>query len=62
MNISQIPLLKRGRFDIHFHRRDAENAADLFNFLLSAERAESKIQQPLGTNFKDRNHNGGKCR
>jgi len=37
--------LKGGRFDIHFHRRDAE---DLFNFLLSAERAENKNQQPLG--------------
>jgi len=49
--------LKGGRFDIHFHRRDAE---DLFNFLLSAETrltrlsesdgeqgAENKNQQPL---------------
>jgi hypothetical protein len=40
--------LKGGRFDIHFHRRDAEHAEDLFNFLLSAERPESKNQQPLG--------------
>ena len=53
--------LKGGRFDIHFHRRDAERAEDLFNFLLSAETrltrlsesdggqgAESKNQQPLG--------------
>jgi hypothetical protein len=48
MNISQIPLLKGGRFDIHFHRRDAEHAEDLINFLLSAERAESKNQQPFG--------------
>jgi hypothetical protein len=29
--------LKGGRFDIHFHRRDAEHAEDLFNILLSAE-------------------------
>jgi len=40
--------IKGGRFDIHFNRRDAEHAEDLFNFLLSAERAESKNQQPLG--------------
>jgi hypothetical protein len=40
--------LKGGRFDIHYNRRDAEHAEDLFNFLLSAERAESKNQQPLG--------------
>ena len=50
--------LKGGRFDIHFHRRDAEHAEDLFNFLLSAETRlsesdggqgpESKNQQPLG--------------
>ena len=53
--------LKGGRFDIHFNRRDAEHAVDLFNFLLSAETrrtrlsesdggqgAESKNQQPLG--------------
>jgi hypothetical protein len=39
--------LKGGRFDIHFHRRDAEHAEELFNFLLSAERPESKNQQPL---------------
>ena len=39
--------LKGNRFDIHFHRRDAEHAEDLFNFLLSAERAESKNQPPL---------------
>jgi hypothetical protein len=50
--------IKGGRFDIHFHRRDAEH---LFNFLLSAETrltrlsesdggqgAESKNQPPLG--------------
>jgi len=61
MNVSQIPPLKGGRFDIHFHRRDAEHAEDLFNFLLSAETrltrlsesdggqgAESKNQQSLG--------------
>ena len=24
--------LKGGRFDIHFNRRDAEHAEDLFNF------------------------------
>ena len=29
--------LKWGRFDIHFHCRDAEHAEDLVNFLLSAE-------------------------
>ena len=53
--------LKGGRFNIHFNRRDAEHAEDLFNFLLSAETrltplsesdggqgAESKNQQPLG--------------
>jgi len=53
--------LTGGRFDIHFHRRDAEHAENLFNFLLSAETrltrlseidggqgAESKNQQPLG--------------
>jgi hypothetical protein len=45
---SQIPPLKGGGFDIYFHRRDAEHAEDLFNFLLSAERPESKNQQPLG--------------
>ena len=39
--------LKGGRFDIHFHRRDAEHAEDLFNFLLSVEKPESKNQQPL---------------
>ena len=48
---------KGGRFDIHIHRRDAEHAEDLFNFLLSAETrlseidggqgAESKNKQPL---------------
>jgi len=37
--------LKGGRFDIHFHRRDAENAEDLFNFLLSAE---SRLTQREG--------------
>ena len=55
---SQKPPLKGGLFDIHFHRRDAEHAEDLFNFLLSAETrlseidggqgAESKNQPPLG--------------
>ena len=45
--------LKGGRFDIHFNRRDAEHAEDLFNFLLSAERAESKNQPPLGTSTGD---------
>ena len=45
---NQIPPLKRGLFDIHFNRGDAEPAEDLFNFLLSAERAESKNQPPLG--------------
>jgi hypothetical protein len=52
---------KRGRFDVYFHRRDAEHAEDLFNFLVSAETrltrlsesdggqgAENKNQQPLG--------------
>jgi len=39
--------LKGGRFDIHIHRRDAEHAEYLFNFLLSAERPESKNKQPL---------------
>ena len=56
-----MPPLKGGRFDIHFHRRDAEHVEDLFNFLLSAETrltrlsesdgrqgAESKNQPPLG--------------
>lgn len=38
--------LKWGRFDIHFHRR-AEQAEDLFNFLISVEKAESNDQQPL---------------
>jgi hypothetical protein len=60
--------LKGGRFDIHFHRRDAEHAEDLFNFLLSAETrltrlsesdggqgAESKNQQPLGLQLATRN-------
>jgi hypothetical protein len=40
--------LKGDRFDIHFHRRDTEHAEELFNFLLSAERPESKNQQHLG--------------
>ena len=43
--------LKGDRFDIHFHRRDAEHAKDLFNFLLSAEGAENKNQQPLGASI-----------
>ena len=60
--------LKGGRFDIHFHRRDAEHAEDLFNFLLSAETRltclsegdggqgpESKNQQPLGLQLATRN-------
>ena len=42
-----MPPLKGGRFDIHFHRKDAEHTEDLFNFLLSAGRAESKNQQAL---------------
>ena len=37
LGLSQIPPLKGNRFDIHFHRRDAEHGEDLFIFLLSAE-------------------------
>jgi hypothetical protein len=37
-----------GKFDICFHRRDAEYAEELFYFLLSAKRAESKNQEPYG--------------
>jgi hypothetical protein len=40
--------LKGGRSDVHSHRKDAEHAEDLFIFLLSAERAESKNQQSTG--------------
>jgi hypothetical protein len=29
--------LKEGLFDIYFHRKDAENAEDLFYFLLSVD-------------------------
>jgi hypothetical protein len=36
------------KFDICFHRRDAEYAEDLFYFLLSAERAENKNQETYG--------------
>ena len=39
--------LKRGRFDIHFHRRDAEHAEDLFNFLLSAVRPADTLMTLL---------------
>jgi hypothetical protein len=39
--------LKGGRFEIYFHRKDAEHAEGLF-FLLSALSAESKKQQPFG--------------
>ena len=42
------PLKGGNRFDIHFHRRDAEHAENLSIFLLSAERPESKNQPPLG--------------
>ena len=35
--------LKGGRFDTQVHRRDAEHAEDLFNFLLSAETRLSEI-------------------
>ena len=38
--------LKWGRFDIHFHRRDAEHAEDLFNFLLSAETRLTCLSPP----------------
>ena len=61
-----MPPLKGGRFDIHFHRRDAEHVEDLFNFLLSAETrltrlsesdggqgAESNNQPPLGDSAGD---------
>jgi hypothetical protein len=36
-----------GRFDIHFHRKDAGHAKHVFILLLSAERPESKYQHPL---------------
>ncbi|MEN8809385.1 MAG: hypothetical protein ABF291_18055 [Desulfobacterales bacterium] len=40
--------LKGGRFDIHFHRRDAEHAEDLFNFLLSAETRLTRLSESDG--------------
>ena len=38
--------LTGGRFDIHFHRRDAEHAENLFNFLLSAETRLTRLSPP----------------
>ena len=40
--------IKKGYIDNCFHRRDAVHAEDLFYFLLSAERAESKKRQLSG--------------
>ena len=40
--------LKGGRFDIHFHRRDAEHAEDLVNFLLSAKTRLTRLS-PLAS-------------
>jgi hypothetical protein len=39
---------KRGRFDVYFHRRDAEHAEDLFNFLVSAETRLTRLSESDG--------------
>jgi hypothetical protein len=53
------PPLKGGRFDIHFHRRDAEHAEDLFNFLLSAETRLTRLSPPASQALRAGESNGG---
>jgi hypothetical protein len=40
--------LKGGRFDIQVHRRDAEHAEYLFNFLSSAETRLTRLSESDG--------------
>ena len=51
--------LKGGRFDIHFHRRDAEHAEDLFNFLLSAETRLTRLSPPASQALRAGESDGG---
>jgi len=51
--------LKGGRFDIHFNRRDAEHAEDLFNFLLSAETRLTRLSPPDSQALRAGESDGG---